>query len=88
MVFARSTARPRHSVAGTSKAPRAHARIRVSADPCRISDGVECLAGFEPCDRSLQRFKPLVVVALGRDDRRVTEEIADLSKRNVPLDQP
>ena len=50
--------------------------------------GVEGLASFEPCDGSLQCFKPLVVVALGRDDRRVTEEVADLSKRNVALDQP
>ena len=53
-----------------------------------VSGGVECLAAFEACDRSLKCFKPLVVIALGRRDRRVTEQIADLGKRNVPLDQP
>jgi hypothetical protein len=53
-----------------------------------IRTGVEVLPVFEPCDRSLKHFKPLVVVALGRDDRCVTEEVADLGKRNAPLDQP
>ena len=53
-----------------------------------IRTGVEVLPVFEPCDRSLKHFKPLVVVPLGRDDRCVTEEVADLGKRNAPLDKP
>jgi hypothetical protein len=36
----------------------------------------------------LQRFQALVVIALGREDQRVAEQVAHLGERNAALDQP
>ena len=47
---------------------------------------VEHHAPLELQYRSLQVLERLVVVALGRGDRRVAEEIANLRERNAALD--
>src|SRR5690606_26183278 len=38
--------------------------------------------------RGLQGLEPLIVVAFGRDDRGVPEQVADLGEWNATLDQP
>jgi hypothetical protein len=48
---------------------------------------IEALPAFEPRSRSLKVLELLIVVALGRGDGRVAEEIAHLRQRDAFFDQ-
>jgi hypothetical protein len=50
--------------------------------------GFERLASFQPFGGCLQCLQLLVVVALGRENRRVPEQITHLGQRDAALDQP